>query len=49
MGDQADMMMDGTLCAGCGTYEDDYNTLKNGVGLCDVCFKDKATVKAHGG
>ena len=49
MAEMAEMMTDGTLCAGCGVYEDEYNILENGVSLCDDCFKDKKTVKAHGG
>ena len=49
MGDVADMMLDGTLCAGCGTFDPDAGQEPSGVPtLCDDCKADPETAKAWG-
>ena len=47
MGDVADMMLDGTLCAGCGSFEPNLE-VTGGPALCDTCKADPETAKAWG-
>ena len=48
MGDVADMMLDGTLCAGCGVFDENMEPGAGFPQLCDDCLADPETVRAWG-